>query len=307
MTRLLQWPFTIVVPTRGRAEDFARIVANFADILTTIPLIVVANRHFTSFTSGLSNRSNTQIIYAPGGGVSRARNVGIWAANTNIIVFVDDDVLPIMASLAILVDRLRFSNTGIATARIQSSDSEYLTASLYGEFFSLDRGPTSCTFSQHISGRISPMLVWSMGVGATFAINRECIRTITQPPIFDESLSNGRFCGGAEDVDFFLQCLQAGLIVEYCADAALVHQEARGWSQLHSKMIQYARADGAFYAKWRSELSVRDVIADLASWAMRVRLHTFRYIRGKTALPLVALLVEPLEKIMGAIWWCWTA
>ena len=148
------------------------------------------------------------------------------------------------------------------------------------------------------------MLAWCMGVGAAFAVDRSRLRKVSQPPIFDESLSNGRFCGGAEDVDFFYQCLSAGLDVDYCANAVFTHQEVLGLSNLRAKMIRYARADGAFYAKWRGLLDSRELLRDLGGWSSRVKMHIARRIRGEISLPIGILLREPFEKALGATWWC---
>lgn len=298
--------YSIIVPTRGRANDFARIAANFSNLPAALALDVVANRNFTTFTAGLTDRQGTRVFFVPGGGTSRARNIGMWVAETNIIVFIDDDVLPDMASLQTLVNRLQSSAATVATARVHSQSSDDLTSVLYQKFFSFDRGDTDCVFD-NMSMISSPTVAWSMGVGAVFAVDRERLRAVPQPPIFDETLSNGRFCGGTEDVDFFLQCLQAGLVVEYCAKAVFAHEEAPGLSRLRAKMVQYARADGAFYAKWRSMLDIQDVLADVGGWAKRVMIHTERRLKGEISLPMVALLREPVEKALGAIWWSWRA
>src|SRR6266851_6412265 len=196
--------YSIIVPTRGQVDDFARIAANFTNLPASLPLIVVANRNFTTSIAGITDRPNTRVFFVPGGGVSRVRNIGMWVAETNIIVFIDDDVLPDINSFQILVGRLHTSVASVVTARVRSSHA------LYQEFFTFDRGDTDCTFAENASKISSPMFAWAMGVGAAFALNRLHLRTVPQSPMFDETLSNGRFCGGTEDVDFFLQCYQSG-------------------------------------------------------------------------------------------------
>ena len=217
-------PYTIIIPTRGQADDFTRIKINFSSLPTDLPLIVVANRNFTTLTAGLADRPNTRVFFVPGGGVARVRNIGMWVAETDILVFIDDDVSPNMASIDILVNRLTSSTATVATARIRSSTAHDQISELYQWFFNLDRGDTSYTFDEKFGKNLSPMKAWSLGVGAAFAINRSSFKRIAQLPMFDETLSNGRYCGGAEDVDFFFQCAQAGLVVEYCAEATFLHR-----------------------------------------------------------------------------------
>lgn len=297
----------IVVPTRGRPGDFTRIAANFEAVPTSWPLVIVANRTPTAVLPDLAERPNVRIYFVSGGGVSRARNLALFVADVDVVVFIDDDVVPSVASLEILASHACASSASVVTARVISAAENSAASVLQNLFMSLDRGELDEEFGQVDVGALSPMRAWALGVGAAFAVNCPRLKEGDQVPLFDETLSNGRFCGGAEDVDFFYQCVRAGLIVEYCARAVLVHEEMQDLARLRAKMTQYARADGAFYAKWRHSLGWHDLLSEIRAWAERVSTHVLRRSQGRAALPVITLLLEPLEKVVGAAWWLWTA
>jgi hypothetical protein len=68
-------------------------------------------------------------------------------------------------------------------------------------------------------------------------------------------------------------------------------------------MRQYARADGAFYAKWGAQLGWQDTFGDIVHWAGQVNRHAQRAVSGRSHVPLLPLLAEPIDKLVGAAWW----
>lgn len=299
--------FSVMVPTRGSDQALNAIAENIASRLGDAPLRVMLNRanapNPSTWQNVLDRCPDARFHLSPGGGVARARNLALRVAPTDVVVFVDDDVLLPLGALPRLVERLRHTAAGVATARIVPAASAGTAAELHRRFLGLDRGLSSRRFTRQDLAQLSPMDSWELGVGAAFAVQRAMLDRVASPPAFDESLSNGRFCGGAEDVDFFLQCLHADVPVVYCPEAVFEHRYPEAMNNVRTKMRRYARADGAFYAKWGRFLAWSDVVGDLADWAHRVRLHARRAAARDAHVPLAALIEEPFDKLVGAAWW----
>lgn len=297
-------PCTIIIPTRGDPAALRRVAAQVAAFPEATPFLVIVNRSRLMARSyvieSLGDLAVT-VSFCPGGGVARARNLALRMAATDVVVFVDDDAATSVEAVARLTRELGDGRTGVVTGRVVPAPSGSQTFTLYRDFFGLDRG----AIARHFLGGVPPppMQAWQLGVGAVFAVRRTLLDAVASPPSFDESLSNGRFCGGAEDVDFFLQCVHAGIGLSYCAGAVFPHEFPSSVGALRRKIAAYARADGAFYCKWRHAIGPAAVGRDLLGWATRARYHTVAKIRGSPHLPLVPLLAEPVEKLIGAVWW----
>lgn len=297
-------PYTIIIPTRGDPAALRRITTQVASFPRTTPFLVIINRPRPTAGSGVIEALgdvDVPVGFCPGGGVARVRNLALRIAATDIVVFVDDDAAISSEAVTRLTSELDDEQTGVVTGRVVPAPTNSQMFTLYRDFFGLDRGPIARRFSG--GAALSPTQAWQLGVGAVFAVRRTLLDAVASPPSFDESLSNGRFCGGAEDVDFFLQCVNAGINLSYCADAVFPHEFPSTVEGLRRKITAYSRADGAFYCKWRHAIGLSAIARDLAGWASRVRSHSAAKVMGSPHLPLVPLLAEPVDKLIGAVWW----
>lgn len=295
--------YTVVVPTRGDPAALRRIADNIAAPDTDLLVVVNGSGAVEpeAWATAVRRCRSARRVHCPGGGVSRARNLALRITGTDDLVFVDDDVIPPASSLDKLVRALDDLDVAVTTGRVCPIPAE--ESELYELFIGLDRGTEPRIFGPESLAEFNPTTSWALGAGAAFAVRRSALDGLDAPPQFDESLSNGRPCGGAEDVDFFLLCLRAGARLAYCPDAEFPHAFPRTRPAASAKLRQYARADGAFYAKWRSDLTVGDAGADLADWAGRFRRHVRNRRTGEPYLPVLALAQEPLQKTAGALWW----
>ncbi|MGH3887851.1 MAG: glycosyltransferase family 2 protein [Pseudonocardiaceae bacterium] len=297
-------PYTIIIPTRGDPAALRRIAAQIAAFPEATSFLILVNRsRLMTSRYGLESLRDLGVTFGfcPGGGVARVRNLALRMVSTDVVVFVDDDAATSVEAVARLTRELDDGRTGVVTGRVVPAASDSQTFMLYRDFFGFDRGAIARRFSGGVPP--PPMQAWQLGVGAVFAVRRTLLDAVASPPSFDESLSNGRFCGGAEDVDFFLQCLHAGIGLSYCADAVFWHEFPSSVGVLRRKITAYARADGAFYCKWRHDIGPSAVARDLLSWAARVQYHAVAKVKGSPHLPLVPVLAEPVEKLIGAVWW----
>lgn len=296
--------WTVVVPTRGDAASAVRTGENIVGRLDGIPVVVVRNGAVSgeAHWASLGQRPHVEVLDRFGGGVARARNAVLAIATTRTVVFVDDDTVVSESALRTLVAGQRASGAAVANARVVPADTAHHR--LFDADLGFDRGNRSSIWrtSPKEGAPLSPLKVWQFGVGATFAVDlpllarRDAVR-------FDERLSNGRFCGGSEDVDFFYAVYLSGHTVCYVAEAVVEHLFPLSARAVSAKCRQYALSDGAFYAKWAGYISATDLRRELSGWWGRIRKHSADRAHGRPAVPQVDLLTEPLYKLVGGVAW----
>lgn len=296
---------TLVIPTRGDDRALRRIATQILPSHNG-PVVLVVNGARPMAMGALPDLPGARIYACPGGGVSRARNLALRLAPSDLIVFVDDDVLLTPTVIERIVDDLCSGRGDVVTGRILPAQATAPFGEVHTEFLGLDRGAESQLFDETALATLSPTGVWALGVGALFGVNRASLLDVARPPVFDESLSNGRFCGGAEDSDFLLQAVLSGLTVLYDAEAVATHQFPVRKQEVERKMHQYARADGAFYAKWSELLTHKDLLTDLRCWWTRLGEHVRLARKGHPHVPLGPLVTEPFDKTVGYAWWMMT-
>ena len=297
--------WAVVVPTRGSGASAVRIGANIVDQLDGVPVVVVRNGAATGEEAwaGLMLRPHVEVVDRVGGGVSRARNSALASTFTRTVVFVDDDVLVSDAALRRLVARQRDEGATVTTARVVPGSAPHHR--LFDTDLGFDRGRGSRVWQRAAQPGppLSPLNVWQFGVGATFAVDLALLGTTGGAVRFDERLSNGRFCGGSEDVDFFYAAYLTGHTVSYVAEAVVEHLFPLSVGAVSAKCRQYALSDGAFYAKWARFVTTTDLRRELAGWIGRLRKRNTDRARGLPAVALVDLLAEPLYKLLGGATW----
>jgi glycosyltransferase involved in cell wall biosynthesis len=293
--------YQVVVPTRGSVDAVTRVHRNIAAQLPDAEVVLVLNG------SGETGRATAEglgmrVHECAGGGASRARNAGLAVAEGPVLVFLDDDVIVSRDAVAALVAGLHRTGAAVATARVLPADTRAGTFPVYERYLGFDRGATTRFWPPSTDpGRhpVSPFAVWEFGVGAAFAVD---VRRLGGRR-FDERLSNGRVCGGTEDVDFFYQAHHCGLAITYEATAVVHHLFPTGGREMKAKVRQYALADGAFYAKWIRFATPADLCRDVVGWLRRLRQQAAHAVRGEPAVPVPTLLAEPVYKLMGGLWW----
>jgi Glycosyltransferase like family 2 len=302
--------YTLVVPTRGDRAALERVAADIAPAATTGTLLLICNSklgpHQGSWKKIRAAHPDAVWRTCPGGGVSRARNLAMRVSGTDDVVFADDDVVLQEPALERLTRPLA-SAAAVVTGRVVPANPDDALGELHIECLGLDRGPVTRRYTPADLSRITPTTVWEVGVGAFFAVRRSRLDAAMSPPTFDESLSNGRFCGGAEDSDFFYQTLASGLTLVYDAEAVARHRFPTDWDTVCAKVRQYSRADGSFYAKRAGSLGLSTVVTELAYWSHRVAEQGRAARTGRPHVPLVPLLAEPVDKTVGFLWWKVTA
>lgn len=298
----------VVVPTRGAHGAIQGIRDNIAMRLLGVPLTLVINVREGEIDAGTRAVAEAQELgmkatVCVGGGVARARNRGLSESTADVVAFFDDDVIVSFEAATALVSTLASSHLFIATARVLPAAGPSPATTLWRRYLSFDRGDSERSWRLGAKAPTSPFAAWDLGVGAAFAVDARGWRSAFSDVLFDERLSNGCRCGGTEDVDFFYSAYRRGLPVGYVASCVVTHQFPATIGQVRKKCRQYALADGMFYAKWARCSRPCDWTGELAGWVRRVAIHAQLRWRGEPAVPISALLAEPLYKLVGGMAW----
>ena len=218
---------TIVIPTRSRPAYLDVALATIAPQAREAGAeVLVLNDGGDAATAQVAARHGATVLEVPApGGANAARNAGIEAARSDLIVLTDDDIDAPDGWLKALLD-------GVAAAPDHDVFGGPIRACLEGG------GPRSC-------GRESPPittldrgpsdrdveLVWS----ANMAIRRRAVQRIGR---FDESI---RVRGDEEDWE--RRYIAQGGRVRYVAGAGLVHRRTASDSRL-GRLARAAYAQG---------------------------------------------------------------
>jgi GT2 family glycosyltransferase len=209
---------SIVVPTRDRPAYLDVALSSVAPQASAASAeVIVVNDGQQDATAAIANRHGARLLTSPPpGGLNRARNAGIAAARSDLIVLIDDDVAAPQGWLDAIL-------SGAASAPHVDVFGGPIRATLEGG------GPQSC-------GRENPPittldlgdedrdvdLVW----GANMALRR---RAFQRAGLFDESLS-----GPGDEEDWEHRYAAAGGVVRYLAGAGLEHRRTASDATLRS-------------------------------------------------------------------------
>ncbi len=230
---------SLIVCTRNRP---AMLTATVASILAgeAVPSeLIIVDQSDTPHQAmaALTTRRECQIRYlwSETRGLSRANNLGVAAAEHDLLIFTHDDVLVTPSWLAALIQALASAGEGsVVTGRILATEPEQP-----GGF-----APTLKERAEPVSyeGRIGTDVLKPLNM----AMYRSALLTVGG---FDEQLGPGTPFPGAEDSDLGFRLLEAGYRILYVPEATLYHRAWRTDAEYLPLRWAYGVAQGAFFAK----------------------------------------------------------
>ena len=158
-------------------------------------------------------------IYEPRPGKSHALNTAVAAAQGDLLVFTDDDVLPAPGWLAAFVRAMAGTDVDFATGRIlprwEAEPPSWISPQLYGALSVADAGAERLPLAKGVNNHVMPM-------GGNLALRRSVVESVGgwNPEL--GSLQGTLRTG--EDHEFALKMLDAGFKGVYEPEAAVSHR-----------------------------------------------------------------------------------
>lgn len=170
-------------------------------------------------------------------GLSRARNVGLRAAASDVVVLIDDDMFVEPGWLALLLAGLAGGDERtVATGRVLPAPDEGAGGTVPPAALLTRATPAVYRGRQPID--VVP--------GANVALYRATVLAIGG---YDERLGAGTRFAAADDNDIGLRLLDAGCEVRHVPEAVVLHRAWRAPGARARLRWDYGRGKGAFYAK----------------------------------------------------------
>ena len=235
---------TIVIPTRQRPASLGRVLAGldrqgcqgaaFEVIVVCDGRADPAKTQLDTAAFGFPLRFVEQDRKGPGG----ARNLGISLSRSDVIIFLDDDVLPSAGFVAAHLNAHRQAGD-LAVAGPLLSPAGWGSPWVRFESDSVQR-----QYTELAAGR------WEMSPRQFYTGNASVRRThLLTVGGFDEGFSR------AEDVELAFRLRSAGLRFVLATDAEVTHLPARSYGSWLQAAYQYGRADAVMArTKGRSDL-----------------------------------------------------
>ena len=209
-----------------------------------------------------------RLIVEPDGGLSRARNRGVSAAQGSVVAFIDDDAVPTdhwlteLAAGYVSAPRVAAVNGAILPGKIETPAQElYLQ---YGGH-SKGRGFNPSIIDPSVPGSQSPFYpLPPFGAGGNMSVRCDAFFAVGG---FDEALGAGTPARGAEETSLFTRLLLAGWQISYRPTAFVLHADRAEYAGLLSQMHALGTSLTAYY----TSLVVRDprVLVKLAALVPR--------------------------------------
>ena len=233
-------PVTVVVPTRNRGDAVIDPIESLLANDTTGLLILVVDQSTNDDTAQAMQRfgddPRVERLPTTTTGASRARNLGLAAARSDVVLFTDDDCVVPANWVTTMVDELEAApDAGLV-------------------YCSVAPGPHDAsvgTIPNHVYTRRRTMRsVWSawrsIGMSAGLAGRRD---VLLQLDGFDPSLGPGSVHQCAEDHDLALRALSKGIAVIETPATEVVHLGYRTFSEFRALTDRDWFGLGACHAK----------------------------------------------------------
>jgi len=283
---------TVAVCTRDRPGPLRRALASVAaQSARPAAVLVVDNAASTDATRELVRREfpSFRHVSEPRPGLDFARNRALAEAPTEIVAFLDDDVVVdpdwVAATAAVFAEDARVA---ICTGRVEALGLETEGQRLFEANGGFARGERRIRLSRGAPGW--PLIARSIGVGSgcSLAVRR---RSIIELGAFDEALDLGPPLPGGGDLDILWRSLAAGHDVVYAPEVRARHEHRRDVAAAVQQILDHNRALVAFLAKTTLESRgrARAEVALFLAWRLaKPWLRVVRSLAGRDPLPPAA-------------------
>ena len=234
-------PATVLICSRNRPAMLADTVASvLAGAAVPRELLVVdqsALAHERLARLGDVRGCTVRYLRSGSHGLSRARNIGLEAASSEVVVLIDDDMFVARDWLARLLGGVSCEDPrSVATGRVLAAPEEGVGGIV----------PAAALVTRDAPALYRGRQTTDVVPGANVALHRQTVLALGG---YDERLGAGTRFASADDNDIGLRLLDAGCEVRHVPDAVVFHRAWRSRRQRVRMRWDYGRGKGAFYVK----------------------------------------------------------
>jgi cellulose synthase/poly-beta-1,6-N-acetylglucosamine synthase-like glycosyltransferase len=217
---------TVVICTRDRPALLERCLAA-VNRLDPAPhkVVVIDNSVGNNETFQVAARLGARYAIEPVRGLSRARNRGLRECDTDLVAFLDDDVIPEPEWLGLLLVPFADEQTGATTGSVITPESQNPGA--------LEQSSRALTNQDRLWFEIATF--GGLGFGANMAFRKSFLPL---QAFFDERLGRGAPFEGGEESYAFAWLLSRGFRVVY-VPSAIVHHPPLSRSSIEREARNY--------------------------------------------------------------------
>jgi len=232
-------PSSVIVCSRNRPRYLLETVESVLQGRQRPAEIVIVDQsdepHPTLATMGARDGCAIRYLHSAERGVSRARNTGMRAAATELLIYTDDDVFVDPGWLEPMVRQLgEMGPRGVVTGRVLATPDE-----VPGGFApALVSSETSAEYL----GRTAKDVLEAGNMG---------VHRVTMLALggYDEELGPGTGYPAGEDNDMGYRLLAAGCRIRYVPEGVIYHRAWRGPEEYLPLRWRYGLGQGAYYGK----------------------------------------------------------
>ncbi|MBI2815514.1 MAG: glycosyltransferase [Acidobacteria bacterium] len=252
-------PCTVIIPTRDRPADLDRCLEAVSRLeYSTFDVLVVNNAPANNATRDVAQKWGVRYLVEPRPGVSRARNSGARACDSEILAYLDDDSVPEPAWLSALVEEFSDPAVMAVTGRTLpvevTTDAQHLFLSRGG----FDLGPNRRSLDQQTPYWFETANFGGIGIAANVAFRRSVFQSWRG---FDERIGLGTPLGGGAEPYAFFSLVAMGYRLVYTPRAIMAHPFPRTMASLRRRHLKQMTTTAGYVAllfleqrRYRTEL-----------------------------------------------------
>lgn len=231
---------SLIICTRDRPDELARCLASLSSqSRTPDEVIVVDNASRDGRTREVALAAGVTYVREDRPGLDRARNTGLLATRSEILVYTDDDTELHPRWFEQMVSGFDgeqvMAVTGLVLPARLDTEAQWLFETHWSfsrGFEPYDYGPE---FYQAFRARGCP--AWLIGAGASMAFRRAVVEKVG---LFDERLDVGA-SGCSGDSEYWYRILAAGYTCRYVPSAVVFHHHRLDLTGLSGQIFNYMR------------------------------------------------------------------
>jgi glycosyltransferase involved in cell wall biosynthesis len=226
-----RWPFiSVVVCTYNGAATIRETFEALSRLDYENFEVVVIDDGCTDGTKEIAQEYENRLICVENGGLSRARNLGMEAAEGEIVAYIDDDAYPDPHWLSFLaIGFMTSEHVGVGGPNLAPHDDGHVADCVANS----PGGPSHVLYTDHLAEHLP---------GCNMAFRREAILAIDG---FDE-----RFRIAGDDVDLCWRLIEKGGTLGFHAGAVVWHHRRNRVATYLKQQRNYGRAEAMLEQKW---------------------------------------------------------